>query len=158
MCQKWPRLTPGSPMCLSNCLASAYLSHDAPWLVPIQGSTMCQGWVRRTPGSAIWLWNCLCSAPATTFPSWCQGHPYTLKSTRGQICAKTDTILFVYIFTPRQHPLQYWLYKTCDPDQWGYNAITPVNNTLTDWKHRWWGTLMIVRWSQLVVHIQGKKA
>ncbi len=39
-------------------------------------------------------------------------------------------------------------------------SITPqysVNITLTERKHRWWGTIMIVRWSQLVVHIQGKK-
>ncbi len=28
--------------------------------------------------------------------------------------------------------------------------------TLKDWKHGWWGTVMMVKWRQLFVHIQGK--
>ncbi len=41
--------------------------------------------------------------------------------------------------------------KMCVPDQWGCDAISPVSITLTHQKHRWRGTIMIVRWSQLVV-------
>ena len=35
-----------------------------------------------------------------------------------------------------------------------YDAISPVSIILTNQKHRWWWTIMIVRWSRQVLHCQ----
>ncbi len=60
-------------------------------------------------------------------------------------------------FMSCQCTVWYRLYEMCDPDQRGHDATSFVSITPTDQKLRWQGTIKIVRWSQLVVCMQGRQ-